>query len=140
MPKRIVLLSALLMLAFSSVCLAEHMSFVDSEGATGYYVDVDSIVVMPAGATSENICDATTAVVKVRENRRYLYKMQFDRGLNKYRIFETTVQVYDTKKVLENRWNPTGWQPYGLSSPMHAIVEYIYELRAEEARKNAKSY
>lgn len=140
MPKKIILLSAFWLMAFSSVCLAEHMCYVDSEGATGYYVDVDTIVVAPDGATSDNICDATTAVVKVRENRRYLYRMQFDRGLNKYRIFETTVQVYDSKKVLENNWNPTGWQSYGLSSPMHAIVEYIYELRAEEARKNAKSY
>ena len=36
-----VLLAALLL--FSGTCLAENMQFVDANGTTGYYVDVDSI-------------------------------------------------------------------------------------------------
>ena len=138
-PRRIIVLVMGLMLVFSSLCLAEDMRFVDSNGTTGYYVDADTVVIGPDGA-HPNISQATVAVVKARANRRYLYQMQFDRGLYTYQIFYTTVQAYDTKKVLEARPVQEGPQAYGASSPMSAVVAFIYELQAERARKAAKSY
>ena len=138
-PKRIIVLAAGLMLLFSSLCHAEDMRFVDANGTTGYYVDADTVVIGPNGA-HPNISRATVAVVKARANRRYLYQIQFDRGLYTYQIFHTTVQVYDSKKVLESRPVQEAPQGYGATSPMSAVVAFIYELQAEKARQAARSY
>ena len=143
MPKRIVVLVVCFLLALSAACSAEDMHFVDADGATGYYVDADTIVIAPAGAVMKDgspdwhISDASVAVVKAHENRRYIYKAQFDCEHKKYRIFETIVQAYDTKDVLQDEWRPTAWLAYGASSPMRTMVDFIYEWQAEQDRKAA---
>lgn len=136
--KTLVLVLGLMFLP-GSVCLAEDMRFVDANGTTGYYVDADTVEVGPGGA-HPNISRATVAVVKARANRRYLYSMQFDRGLMTYQIFYTTVQAYDTKQVLEARGGQDKPQAYGASSPLSEVVAFIYELQAERGRQAAGSY
>lgn len=136
MLRKIICLLALVLLSQCSSAWAEDMRFVDAEGFTGYYVDASTIYINPENDTSE----AWVAVVKADKNRRYLYRMRFDRTHETYEIFQSEVQAYDTKEVLER--NDLGRPPrhYGLNSPMNSIVAYIYEWQAEQIRANQKSY
>lgn len=145
MRRKVMALLAMLMLCLSSLASAEDMQFVDAEGFSGYYVDISSIVIgpqggVPEGVSPEDIVDARVVVVKADKNRRYLYQMRFDRTKETYEIFSSEVQVYDTREVLER--NTKGRKPahYGISSPLHSIVAYIYEWKAEQERANRKSY
>lgn len=136
MLKKIVCLLALLILSQCPQTWAEDMRFVDADGFTGYYVDAETIYIDPC----VTIAEAWVAVVKADRNRRYLYRMRFDTEKETYEIFDYEVQVYDTREVLErnNQWRSP--RHYGISSPMHSIVEYIYEWQAEQIRANQKSY
>lgn len=107
----------------SPVCLAENLQFVDSNGATGYYVDVDSIAF-----ESDKVVNARIAVKKAAANRMFLYTMNFDAGERRYRILDSQVIQYDTKQVLESATGPNVPMPYGELSPMSIIVEYIFSL------------
>jgi len=78
--------------------------------------------------------DAVVAVVKAAENRRYLYRMRFDRVQSTYRIFSTQVEVYDTKEVLRTVPGMDAPQPYTPASPMRGIVDFIEEFLT--AKKN----
>ena len=118
------LLAALVLLtSFACAEAAEDMQFVDADDDTGYYVDVLSIA-----RVSEAERDAVVAVVKAAENRRYLYRMRFDRAKHTYRIFSTTVEVYDTKEVLRTVPGIDTPQPYTPGSPMRSIVDFIEEF------------
>jgi hypothetical protein len=143
--RKIIYLLALLIFSQCPLALAEDMRFVDAEGFTGYYVDASTIVIgawgeLPEGTVPEDISEALVAVVKANQNKRYLYRMRFDRGHETYEILSSEVQAYDTKEVLEK--NNFGRMPrhYGISSPMNSIVNYIYEWQAEQIRANQKSY
>ena len=124
----------LLLAALNSVCLAaEDMQFVDADGATGYYVDVDSIAYGTVSegenesAVSYEVVNARVAVIKANMNRRFVYLMQFNKSKGFYQILASKVQKYDTKEVVETRDNPTPPLPYSETSPMHTIVDFIYE-------------
>ena len=106
---------------------AEDMQFVDADGDTGYYVDTLSIV-----RVSEAERDAVVAVVKAAENRRYLYRMRFDRTQSTYRIFSTQVEIYDTKEVLRTVPGIDAPQHYTPGSPMRSIVDFIEEFLTAE--------
>ena len=118
-------------LLMSPVCRAEDMQFVEADGNTGYYVDVDSLVF-----EGNTLVNARVAVKKAAVNRMFLYTMQFDAGMKTYRTIDAKVIQYDTKKVLENRTGTEAVHPYSDMSPMHSIVEYIYEWR--EHRKKVQ--
>ncbi len=113
------------------VCGAEDMQFVDADGNTGYYVDVDSLVF-----EGNTLVNARVAVKKATMNRMFLYTMQFDSGLKTYRTIDSKVIQYDTKKVLETKAGTEATHPYSDMSPMSSIVEYIYEWR--EHRKKVQ--
>ena len=144
MRRKIFGLVAAVLLCCSQLASAEDMRFVDAEGYTGYYVDVSTIAFgtgeIPEGTAPEEIAEARVAVVKADRNRRYLYQMRFNRRMETYEIGSSEVQAYDTKEVLEK--NAMGRVPrhYGFSSPMHGIVNFIYEWKAEQERAAKKSY
>ena len=122
------LLAALVFLMGLGHCAAaEDMQFVDADGDTGYYVDPLSIV-----RVSEVERDAVVAVVKAAENRRYLYRMRFDRTQSTYRIFSTQVEIYDTKEVLRTVPGIDAPQHYTPGSPMRSIVDFIEEFLTAE--------
>ena len=108
---------------------AEDMRFVDAEDDTGYYVDAASIV-----RVSETERDATVAVVKAAENRRYLYRTHFDRQAGTYRILSARVEVYDTREVLRTTPGMDAPQRYTPASPMRSIADFIEELLREKQR------
>ncbi|MBE6075279.1 MAG: hypothetical protein E7202_12345 [Selenomonas ruminantium] len=143
-----VLLAALLL--FSGTCLAENMQFVDANGATGYYVDVDSIefstdkvwiqpdpipaqepgrpAVVPQGYMADvEIVTARVAVIKARQNRRFIYRMRFNPTQSTYQILSSVTQQYDTRTTLQTNNTPLTATGYSVSSPMHEMVDFIYE-------------
>lgn len=107
-----------------SACSAEDLQFVDANGSTGYYVDVDSITY-----EGENIVNAGIAVKKAALNRMFLYTMQFDSAARTYQILSSQVVKYDTREVLERGAASETPHPYGILSPMSSIVDYIYSLK-----------
>ena len=126
--KMLLLFGAAVML-MSPVCKAEDMQFVDADGNTGYYVDVDSLVFEEA-----TLVNARVAVKKAAMNRMFLYTMQFDAGMRTYRTIESQIVQYDTKKVLETKMGSEVVHPYSEMSPMNSIVEYIYEWTAHRKK------
>ncbi len=115
-----------LLLCSSSACSAlEGMEFVDAEGSTGYYVDLNSV-----WWGEENQLGADIAVIKAATNRLYRYTMQFDLGMNTYQIMYSEVYVYDTRQLLEYSYESPTQHVFGPNSMMQQIVEYIvYEER-----------
>ena len=116
-----------MMLMMSSAAMAENFQFVDANGSTGYYVDVDSV-----WFEGENISTARVAVKKAAMNRMFLYTIRFDAGPRAYQILGSQVVEYDTGKVLESKNGSDVSRPYGVASPMNSIVEYIHTLKPEE--------
>ena len=112
-----------LFLSLSTCEAAEDMRFADADGDTGYYVDAASIVPL-----SDAEREATVAVIKAAENRRFLYRMRFNRQARTYQILSTQVGVYDTKEVLRTSQGSELPQPYSLASPMQSIEDFIEEL------------
>ena len=112
-----------LFLSLSTCEAAEDMRFADADGDTGYYVDTASIVPL-----SDTEREATVAVIKAAENRRFLYRMRFNRQARTYQILSTQVGVYDTKEVLRTSQGSELPQPYSLASPMQSIEDFIEEL------------
>ena len=128
--KLLLILSLMALLAMSASCLAEEkMQFVDAHGATGYYVDTNSIVfsTVEEADNQYEIVSARVAVIKAKQNRRYLYMMQFNPELVTYQILSAKIQQYDNKAILETDANEQPPAPYSLTSPMKAIVDFIYE-------------
>ena len=117
-----------------ATAFAENMQFVDAVGATGYYVDVDSLSfsqtteVQPDN-TKKNyeIVQARVAVIKARTNRRYIYLMQFNKDKMRYRILSSKVQIYDSKQFVEQTDEVSPELPFVASSPMQTVLDFIYE-------------
>lgn len=143
------LVAAAMMMGTSSVCLAENMQFVDANGATGYYVDVDSIAYetirqwvqpdpipsddpekpdyLPPGQEQDcEVVTARVAVIKARLNRRYLYDMRFDPTLSTYQILSSKIQQYDTRKIVHASEVAMPAMSYNNGSPMKEVVDFIY--------------
>ncbi|MBQ1867796.1 hypothetical protein, partial [Selenomonas sp.] len=123
--KRFLPLCLLAMLLLSSICQAEeNMQFVDADGGTGYYVDVNSIafsevtetvypnpipsadpakppVILPPQEETREIITARIAIVKAYTNRRYLQYVKFDPARSEYQVLASKTQQYDTRKQLE---------------------------------------
>ena len=126
--KTMMMLCAALLLG-SSPCMAEDMKFVDADGMTGYYVDVDSLTF-----ENDSVVNARIAVKKPAMNRMFLYTMRFDVGMRTYQTLASEVLQYDPRKVLESKGGTDVSHPYGLTSPMNSIVEFIYEWRDRSRR------
>ncbi|MBR2214826.1 MAG: hypothetical protein IJ849_03585 [Selenomonadaceae bacterium] len=123
MAKIYALTVALCLFVFSGVCAAaENWHFVDASGFTGYYVDVGTITF-----EDEQRVNAKVAVIKASVNRMYVYTMHFDREAATYQTLYSEIRAYDTKEVLTVNRTAEPPHPYGLASPMGAIVSYIYE-------------
>lgn len=118
----------------AATAFAENMQFVDAVGATGYYVDVDSLsfsqtTEVQPDKTKKNyeIVQAKVAVIKARTNRRYIYLMQFNKEKMVYRILSSKVQIYDSKQFVEQTDEVSPELPFVASSPMQTVVDFIYE-------------
>ena len=132
--RRILPLCLSVWLFTAATAFAENMQFVDAVGATGYYVDVDSLSfsqtteVQPDNTKkSYEIVQARVAVIKARTNRRYIYLMQFNKDKMRYRILSSKVQIYDSKQFVEQTDEVSPELPFVASSPMQTVLDFIYE-------------
>ena len=126
--KKILLLTGAALCLLGSVCFAvdlddRDLEFVDARDGTGYYVDVYSL-----NFTSDHEVTAAVAMVKARTNRMFLYTIHFDTAAATYQILDSEVMRYDTKELIGGSSQPLPASGYGISSPMRAIVDYIYSL------------
>ena len=151
--KRFLPLCLLALLLLSSFCQAEeNMQFVDAEGGTGYYVDVNSIafsavtekaypdpilpddpakppVFLPPQEETREILTARIAIVKAYTNRRYLQYVKFDPAHSEYQVLSSKTQQYDTRKQLDKSDTPQPVMKYGPASAYRSIVDFIYEQK-----------
>ena len=143
----------LVLLLVSSVCQAEeNMQFVDANGGTGYYVDVNSIafseitetvypntipsadpakppVILPPQEETREIVTARIAIVKAHTNRRYLQYVKFDPTRNTYQVLASKTQQYDTRKQLDKSDTPQPVMKYSPESAYQSIVDFLYEQK-----------
>ena len=119
---------AALILGMSSVVLAEpidfsdmDLRFVDAQGETGYYVDMNSVQIK-----NMNEATARVEIVKADSNCLYLYTIAFDRGKKTYQILDSIVAAYDTKEKTGGSSQPLKAQSYAKGSAMETVAEYIY--------------
>lgn len=103
-----------------STCSAEDYQFVDAEGSTGYYVDVDSVK-----TESRSIIFARVAVVKADANRMFVYDVRFNHAEREYQIVSSQTIEYDTKNVLESKSEPRDFRAYSPKSEMSELIRFI---------------
>lgn len=102
------------------------LRFVDANGVTGYYVDVNSIAIINADE-----CNARVAIVRADENRMFVYMVGFNRKQESYQIMHTAVLQYDTKEDLKENPRPMVPVKYMKNSPMYNVVEFIYNYKPD---------
>ena len=115
-------------LAAGGVCFAEpvdfsdmDLRFVDAQGNTGYYVDMNSVQIK-----NNDEATARVEIVKADANCLYLYTIAFDRGKRTYQILDSVVAAYDTKEQTGGSGTPLKAQGYAKGSAMETVAEYIY--------------
>lgn len=128
MKKWIVPLLAAAMMAIAGICFAEpidfsnmDLRFVDAQGNTGYYIDMNSVQIK-----NNNEATARVEIVKADANCLYLYTIAFDRGKKTYQILDSIVAAYDTKEQTGGSGTPLKAQSYAKGSAMETVAEYIY--------------
>ena len=111
-----------------ALCFAEpidfsdmDLRFVDAQGSTGYYVDMNSVQIK-----NMNEATARVEIVKADSNCLYLYTIAFDRGKKTYQILDSIVAAYDTKEKTGGSSQPLKAQSYAKGSAMATVAEYIY--------------
>ncbi|MBO6235606.1 MAG: hypothetical protein J6N22_02670 [Schwartzia sp.] len=119
---------AVAILGMSNAGLAEpidfadmDLRFVDAQGNTGYYVDMNSVQIK-----NNNEATARVEIVKADANCLYLYTIAFDRGKKTYQILDSIVAAYDTKEPTGGSQTPLKAQSYAKGSAMETVAEYIY--------------
>nr|MBO6294315.1 hypothetical protein [Schwartzia sp. (in: firmicutes)] len=129
MIRRIIVAAlAAAILGMSNAGLAEpidfadmDLRFVDAQGNTGYYVDMNSVQIK-----NNNEATARVEIVKADANCLYLYTIAFDRGKKTYQILDSIVAAYDTKEPTGGSQTPLKAQSYAKGSAMETVAEYIY--------------
>ncbi len=101
-------------------CCAEDFQFVDAEGVTGYYVDMDSVE-----NESRSIIAARIAVVKADANRMFVYDVRFNHVERTYRIIASQTLEYDSRDILETDNIPRDARAYASGSEMSELIDFI---------------
>ena len=115
---RALLIGAMLM----STCSAENFQFVDAEGNTGYYVDMDSVE-----DESRNVIFARIAVKKAGANRMFVYDVRFNHAEKAYQIISSQTIDYETQNVLESKDEPRDFRAYAPNSEMSELLRFIMD-------------
>ena len=122
------IMTAMFWIMACALCMAEPLDFsdmdlrfVDAQGETGYYVDMNSVQIK-----NMNEATARVEIVRADKNCLYLYTIAFDRGKKTYQILDSVVAVYDTKEKTGGSSQPLKPQSYAKGSAMETVAEYIY--------------
>ena len=109
-----------LLIPVSSTCFAENFKFVDAEDSTGYYVDMDAVKI-----ESQEIVDASIAVVKANLNKMYIYDVRINHKEQTYQIVSSQILDYDTRNLLESNNRRRPFRPYATKSEMSELIDFI---------------
>lgn len=101
-------------------CAAEDFQFVDADGVTGYYVDMDSVE-----NESRSIIFARIAVVKADANRMLVYDIRFNHVERTYKVIASQTIEYDSKDILEVNNTPRAARAYASGSEMSELIDFI---------------
>ena len=93
--------------------------FVDYEGNTGYYVDVNSIE-----QPSEHEVVLDLYLVKLHSRYMYRYRAYFDTAEGSYEYRNAKVYNYETKKLMSGAVNVQEKLSYGKSTMLQEVVEF----------------
>ncbi|MGM9540015.1 hypothetical protein [Anaerovibrio sp.] len=93
--------------------------FVDYEGNTGYYVDVNSIE-----QPSEHEIELDLYLVKLHSRYMYRYRAYFDTEEGSYEYRNAKVYNYETKKLMSGAVNVQERLSYGKSTMLQEVVEF----------------
>lgn len=105
-----------------SPCSAEDFQFVDAEGNTGYYIDMDSVE-----NESRDILFARIAVKKAGANRMFIYDVRFNHYDRAYQIISSQTIEYETQNVLESTDEARAFRAYSPNSEMSELIQFIME-------------
>lgn len=93
--------------------------FVDYEGNTGYYVDVNSIE-----QPSEHEVVLDLYLVKLHSRYMYRYRAYFDTAEGSYEYQNAKVYNYETKQLMSGAVNVQEKLSYGRSTMLQEVVEF----------------
>lgn len=93
--------------------------FVDYEGNTGYYVDVNSIE-----QPSEHEVVLDLYLVKLHSRYMYRYRAYFDTAEGSYEYQNAKVYNYETKQLMSGAVNVQEKLSYGRNTMLQEVVEF----------------
>ena len=93
--------------------------FVDYEGNTGYYVDVNSIEL-----PSDHEVELDLYLVKLHSRYMYRYRAYFDTAEGSYEYRNAKVYNYETKKLMSGAAYVQERLSYGKSTMLQEVVEF----------------
>ena len=104
--------------------------FVDYEGNTGYYVDVNSIE-MP----SDHEIEMDLYLVKLHSRYMYRYRAYFDTAEGSYEYRNARVYDYETKKLMSVADHVQEKLSYGKSTMLQEVVEFAVDWKKSHIYK-----
>ncbi len=104
--------------------------FVDYEGNTGYYVDVNSIE-----QPSEHEVVLDLYLVKLHSRYMYRYRAYFDTVEGSYEYRNAKVYNYETKKLMSGAVNVQEKLSYGKSTMLQEVVEFALDWKKSHIYK-----
>ena len=93
--------------------------FVDYEGNTGYYVDVNSIEL-----PSDHEVELELYLVKLHSRYMYRYRAYFDTAEGSYEYRNAKVYNYETKKLMSGAAYVQERLSYGKNTMLQEVVEF----------------
>lgn len=117
---RFVIMIAAMLSMMLTTCEAEDFQFVDANGLTGYYVDMDSVE-----TESRSIISARIAIKKADANRMLIYDVRFNHVGREYQIVSSQTINYETKEVIDSRDEPRDFRAYAPNSEMAELINFI---------------
>lgn len=118
--KKIFLFTAAIIFWNSSICSAEDLKFLDANGETGYFVDMDS-----DRMESESVFRVNMVIIRLDVNEMDVIELRVDHVERNYMICSTRTLSYDDRTELraDNTQRPA--RTYAEKSLMGDLVQIV---------------
>lgn len=117
---KILVVAAAIIFLNCATCFAEDLKFIDSEGDSGYFIDLDSVKVESASTFSVNMM-----IIKLNVNQMEIVDLQINHAAKNYVIRSTRTVSYDERTELSADNNQRPARGYSDKSLMGDIVKII---------------
>lgn len=118
--RKIFLLAAAIIFLSSEVCLAEDLKFLDANGDTGYFVDMDS-----DSMENESVFRVNMIIIRLDVNEMDVIELRVNHVEKNYMICSTRTFSYDERTELraDNTQRPP--RTYAEKSMMGDLVQIV---------------